>query len=103
VILVGQPATGKSSALNALISILNAENRNEVTIKLSKVYPNAMDDLSELFGCVSAETGDWEDGVFTSIFKKAHQVIYRLAGAVTTCELGDQEFAIFVVCTLYMN
>ena len=73
-ILVGQPATGKSSALNTLISILNAEGRNDVTIKLSKVYPNAVDDLSELFGCVNPNTGDWEDGVFTSIFRKAHQV-----------------------------
>ncbi len=74
-ILVGQPATGKSTALNTLISILNADAKNEASIKLSKMYPNALDDLSELFGWVNPNNGDWEDGIFTSIFKKAHQVI----------------------------
>lgn len=74
VILLGQPATGKSTVLNTVVSVLNAEQGNSVAIKLSKVYPKAVDNLYELFGCVNPTTGDWEDGVFTSIFRKAHQV-----------------------------
>ena len=74
VVLLGEAASGKSAALSTAASTLNAEQANPMAIKLSKVYPNAVHNLCELFGSVDPTTGNWEDGVFSSIFRKAHQV-----------------------------
>lgn len=75
-IVAGRPATGKSSALNTVVSTLNAlQGSDSSNIKLVKVYPDTYESLSDLFGCVTQQAGDWVDGIFTSIFRKAHKVI----------------------------
>ncbi len=75
VIIAGKPATGKTSALNTVISALNAERGSSVaSVKLARVFPKALDEFSAIFGCVDPASGDWEDGIFTSIFRKAHMV-----------------------------
>lgn len=79
VIIAGRPATGKTAALNTVISALNANPDNSATIKLMRLFPKAMDDISDVFGCVNLNTGDWEDGIFTSIFRKAHKVCVAMS------------------------
>ena len=76
VIVAGRPATGKSTALNTVVSTLNAiqGSASSNNIKLVKIYPNTYESLSELYGCVSSPGGEWMDGIFTSAFRKAHKV-----------------------------
>ena len=75
VIIAGRPATGKSSALNTVVSTLNAiQGSASSNIKLVKIYPDTYESLSELYGCVSSPGGEWVDGIFTSAFRKAHKV-----------------------------
>ena len=75
VIIAGKPATGKSTALNTVISALNAQPGNSASIKLMRMFPMSVESLSDVFGCVNPVSGNWEDGIFTSIFKKAHKVM----------------------------
>ena len=75
VIIAGRPATGKSSALNTVVSTLNAiQGSASSNIKLVKIYPDTYESLSELYGCVSSPGGEWVDGIFTSAFRKTHKV-----------------------------
>ena len=75
VIIAGRPATGKSSALNTVVSTLNAiQGSASSNIKLVKIYPDTYEILSDLYGCVSSPGGEWVDGIFTSAFRKAHKV-----------------------------
>lgn len=75
VIVAGKPATGKTAALSTVIAALNADQKSPMSsVKLARVFPKALEEFSDMFGCVSPTTGDWEDGIFTSIFRKAHQV-----------------------------
>ena len=74
-IVAGRPATGKTAALNTVVSTLNALQGSESSnIKLVKIYPDTYNDLSDLYGGVSSPDGDWMDGIFTSTFRKAHKV-----------------------------
>ena len=77
VIVAGKPATGKSAALSTVISALNAQPGHSTSVKLMKVFPKSVEKLSDIFGYVDPFSGDWEDGIFTSIFKKAHKVIIK--------------------------
>ena len=75
VIVAGRPATGKSSALNTVVSTLNAiQGSDSSNIKLVKMYPDTYESLSDLYGCVSSSGEEWVDGIFTSAFRKAHKV-----------------------------
>lgn len=75
VVVAGRPATGKTTALNTVVSTLNAiQGSDSSSIKLAKVYPDTYEDLSDIYGCVSPTGRDWVDGIFTSIFRKAHKV-----------------------------
>ena len=85
VIIAGRPATGKSSALDTVVSTLNAvQGSASSNIKLVKIYPDTYESLSELYGCVSSPGGEWVDGIFTSAFRKAHKVSRLGSGAITT-------------------
>lgn len=75
VVIAGKPATGKSAALNIVISALNAQPGHAASVKLMRVFPKSVENLSDIFGSVNPVSGDWEDGIFTSIFKKAHKVL----------------------------
>lgn len=77
VIIAGKPATGKTRALHTVIAAVNnADQENSATsVKLARVFPQALEEFSDIFGCVNSATGDWEDGIFTSIFRKAHKVV----------------------------
>lgn len=75
VIVAGEPSTGKTTALNTVVSAFNAGNGSSTaSVKLMRVFPKAVEDFSEIFGCVNPDSGNWEDGIFTSIFRKAHKV-----------------------------
>ena len=75
ILLVGQPATGKTSALQTVVSTLNASDGGTHTfVKLLRIFPGVSGDLSELYGHVNPSSGDWVDGIFTSNFRKAHKV-----------------------------
>ncbi len=75
VIVAGTPATGKTSALNTVVSALNAiQGQSSNNVKLMRVFPKSVENLSDIFGSVNSLNGNWEDGIFTSIFKKAHKV-----------------------------
>ena len=78
VLLVGQPATGKTAALQTVVSTLNARSTSDggthTFVKLLRIFPGVAGDLSELYGHVNPSSGDWVDGVFTSNFRKAHKV-----------------------------
>ena len=78
VLLVGQPATGKTSALQTVVSTLNTSSTSDggthTFVKLLHIFPMVSGDLSELYGHVNSSSGDWVDGVFTSNFRKAHKV-----------------------------
>lgn len=73
VVVAGKPATGKSAALATVVSALDAGMGESASLKLLKVYPGIFEDLATLFGRVSS-SGDWVDGIFTSIFRKANKV-----------------------------
>ena len=76
-IIAGRPATGKTAALNTVVSTLNAiQGSDSSNIKLIKIYPDTYERLSDLFGCVATPGGDWVDGIFTNIFRRAHKVRY---------------------------
>ena len=78
VLLVGQPATGKTSALQTVVSTLNARSTSDggthTFVKLLRIFPGVSGDLSELYGHINPSSGDWVDGIFTSSFRKAHKV-----------------------------
>jgi Cdc6-like AAA superfamily ATPase len=75
IIIAGKPATGKTAALNTVVSALNSVQENTAAgVKLARIFPRAVEDFSDLFGRVNCVTGNWEDGIFTSIFRKAHKV-----------------------------
>ena len=73
VVLAGKPATGKTAALNTVLAALKATLDETSTVKLARVYPGVFEDLSDLFGRVGP-SDEWEDGIFTSIFRKAQKV-----------------------------
>ena len=74
VLIAGRPATGKSAALSMVVSALNVRLGESSNVKLMRVYPGIFEDLAAMFGHVSPSSGDWVDGIFTSIFRKAHKV-----------------------------
>lgn len=75
IIIAGKPATGKTTALNTVVAALNADQGGSTTsVKLARIFPKALEEFSDIFGCVNPATGDWEDGIFTSTFRKAHKV-----------------------------
>ena len=84
VVIAGPPATGKSSALNTIVSALTSARREDSgtngglsNIKLVKIYPGVFEGLSDLYGYANPR-GDWVDGVFTDAFRKAHKVILHV-------------------------
>ena len=78
VLLAGQPATGKTAALQTVVSALNARGPSDrgtnTSVKMLRIFPGMCGDPAELYGNVSPSSGDWVDGIFTSIFRKAHKV-----------------------------
>ena len=80
VIVAGRPATGKSAALSTVVSALNfsglvdSEVSTSSNVRLLRIYPGVFEELSAVFGRVCPTSGDWVDGVFTTIFRKAHKV-----------------------------
>ena len=88
VVIAGRPATGKSAALNTVITTLNSiQGADSSKVKLVKIYPGTYESLSDLYGCVISSEGDWMDGIFTSIFRKAHKV------SRTRTILGTHEYS----------
>ena len=82
--MAGKPATGKSSALNMVVSALTSARREDSgtsggisNIKVVKIYPGVFEELSDLYGYANPR-GDWVDGVFTDAFRKAHKVILHV-------------------------
>ena len=83
VLLAGQAMTGKTAALQTVVSALNARGPSDkgtnTSVKMLRIFPGTCGDPSELYGHVNPTSGDWLDGIFTSIFRKAHKVLsYQL-------------------------
>ena len=75
VVIAGNPATGKTTALKTVVAALNAKLDNLASsVKLLRIFPKAIEDMSDIFGYVDPVNGNWEDGIFTSIFRKAYKV-----------------------------
>ena len=75
--------TGKTAALQTVVSALNARGPSDkgtnTSVKMLRIFPGTCGDPSELYGHVNPTSGDWVDGIFTSIFRKAHKVLsYQL-------------------------
>ena len=73
VILTGQAASGKTTALNTAALALNALPNLRSKVNIHRVYPGAFDDLSTLIGRFSS-AGAWEDGVCVSLLRKGLKV-----------------------------
>jgi len=70
-------------ALQTVVSALNARGPNDkgtnTSVKMLHIFPGMCGDPSELYGHVNPSSGHWVDGIFTSIFRKAHKVLsYQL-------------------------
>lgn len=100
VVLAGKPATGKTAALNTVVAAFNADQESSAAnVKLVRVFPQALEESSDIFGCVNFATGDWEDGIFTSIFRKAHKVrVYRLRYIATVAWPGHNPAYKYNLC-----
>ena len=82
-IVVGPPAGGKSTIVQAVVDVHNAVSSSNTTgrsvgtiqqqHKLWHIFPLATDDLTRIFGS-SDSNGKWNDGIFTATWKKASRV-----------------------------
>ena len=78
VVLAGTAGSGKSVCIDTVVAVVNSlkHHRGEAApaqVKLQRLYPVVFEDLSALFGQVTSE-GDWKDGVFSALLRKALQV-----------------------------
>lgn len=80
IIVAGSPGTGKSSCISALIDTLtecsNIKHKNTGSPmhnhKLQRIYPLGVSDPALVFGHINSN-GDFEDGIFTSYWRKANK------------------------------
>ena len=78
VVLAGTAGSGKSVCIDTVVAVVNSLKHHcgeaaPVQVKLQRLYPVVFEDLSALFGQVTSE-GDWKDGVFSALLRKALQV-----------------------------
>ena len=78
VVLAGTSGSGKSVCIDTVVATVNSLKHHSpeaapLHVKLHRLYPVAFESLSALFGQVTPE-GDWKDGVFSSLLRKALQV-----------------------------
>ena len=78
VVLAGTSGSGKSVCIDTVVATVNSLKHHSpeaapIHVKLHRLYPVAFESLSALFGQVTPE-GDWKDGVFSSLLRKALQV-----------------------------
>lgn len=78
IVLAGTSGSGKSVCIDTVVATVNSLKRRSpeaapIHVKLHRLYPVAFENLSALFGQVTPE-GDWKDGVFSSLLRKALQV-----------------------------
>ena len=76
IILAGREASGKTSALKTIISTLNSkDSHTSLSVRSQKIYPGVFQNQSDIFGSID-ESGNWRDGIFTSLFRKSVKVHY---------------------------
>lgn len=78
VVLAGTSGSGKSVCIDTVVSAVNSLKHHSgetapVHVKLHRLYPMVFEDLSALYGQATPE-GDWKDGVFSALLRKALQV-----------------------------
>lgn len=73
VVLSGKEASGKTSALNTVVAVLNSQQSCPRITRVQKLFPAAHSTVEDLFG-QSCEAGGWSDGIFISLLKKAAKV-----------------------------
>ena len=73
VMLTGEAASGKTSALNTAAGALNFLPNQRSKVEIHRVFPGAFDDISNLIGRFSPG-GVWEDGVCVSLVRRGLKV-----------------------------
>lgn len=78
VVLAGTSGSGKSVCVDTVVSAVNSLKHHSgetapIHVKLHRLYPMVFEDLSALYGQATPE-GDWKDGVFSALLRKALQV-----------------------------
>ena len=76
--LAGTSGSGKSVCIDTVVATVNSHKHHSaeaapIHVKLHRLYPMVFENLSALFGMVTPE-GDWKDGVFSALLRKALQV-----------------------------
>ncbi|RDD45872.1 Dynein heavy chain 5, axonemal [Trichoplax sp. H2] len=79
VVVAGPPGSGKSTMISTLIDALSLCSKNDQgdgskkhIHRLQKINPTAVSNLSLMFGRLNA-SNDWEDGIFTALWRKANK------------------------------
>jgi len=68
--VVGRPGVGKTSCIQTLLKTISAADGRGSVYRESRVNPKSMT-VDQLFGSFSATTGDWVDGVFSVLLRRA--------------------------------
>ena len=89
VVLAGTSGSGKSVCVDTVVSAVNSLKHHSgetapVHVKLHRLYPMVFEDLSALYGQVTPE-GDWKDGVFSALLRKALQVCTYICSETPHC------------------
>eukprot|EP01063_Lacrimia_lanifica_P013617 TRINITY_DN20252_c0_g1_i1.p1 TRINITY_DN20252_c0_g1~~TRINITY_DN20252_c0_g1_i1.p1 ORF type:complete len:4669 (+),score=1741.83 TRINITY_DN20252_c0_g1_i1:139-14145(+) len=66
VCLLGPTASGKSSALNVLESVISSLH---TPVRVNRLNPKTLS-VNELYGQHDMNTGDWSDGIFTAMWRR---------------------------------
>ena len=85
IVLSGKECSGKTKALQTVISALNGSSSASggTPIKLQRLYPGALPAVTDLFGYYEPHSGSWTDGIFTSAFRRALKVrVYQEYNAI---------------------
>ena len=78
VVVAGVAGSGKTTCIDALIAAENAMQRSRegeeaVPVKLHRIFPQVYENVTALYGELKSN-GDWSDGVFTALLRKALRV-----------------------------
>lgn len=67
IMVIGPPRSGKSKAIDVLASALTLAGRKTSVLKMN---PKAVT-APQMFGRLDPSTGDWTDGIFSALWRKA--------------------------------
>jgi len=68
--VVGQPGIGKTSCIQTLLKTLSAVDGGGTVYRESRINPKSMT-VDQLLGSFKAATGDWVDGAFSVLLRRA--------------------------------